>query len=176
MGRWPANLIHDGSDEVLAEFAKAGNRPAGGAPSRRFAGKTRNTFGAFNGNDCPDGAASSNGSAARFFYCAKASRSERSHNGNVENNHPTVKPLALMQYLIRLVKQPQGTVILDPFGGSGSTAVAAIREGARCVIVEQDAKNCQTIKERCEAEMAVSANSNHRQYRSLFAEPAGTTQ
>ena len=68
------------------------------------------------------------GSAARFFYCAKASKSERNAGLENQNFHPTVKPLALMRYLVKLVTPPNGTV-LDPFLGSGTTAVAAILEG-----------------------------------------------
>ena len=72
-------------------------------------------------------------SAARFFYCAKASRSERGE-GNV---HPTVKPLALMRYLVRLVTR-KGGVVLDPFMGSGTTGVAAIQECMNFVGIERD--------------------------------------
>lgn len=98
LGRFPANLVHDGSPEVLALF--------------------------------PD---SDSGSAARFFYCAKASRKERGE-GNV---HPTVKPIALMRWLIRLVTR-KGGVVLDPFMGSGTTGVAAIQEGMDFIGIERD--------------------------------------
>ena len=121
-GRWPANFIHDGSDEVLELFP--------------------NTKG-------------DNGSAARFFYCAKANKKERNagltsepvresdrtkddgaggdnprnrSNTPKQNHHPTVKPVALMRYLVRLVTPPNG-IVFDPFLGSGTTAVAAILEG-----------------------------------------------
>ena len=73
------------------------------------------------------------GSASRFFYCAKASKSERGEG----NNHPTVKPLALMRYLCRLVTPPDG-VVLDPFCGSGSTLVGALQEGFRYLGIEKD--------------------------------------
>lgn len=92
-GRWPANVIHDGSEEVLEYF----------------------------------------GEPQRFFYCAKASKSER--NAGLEglpNFHPTVKPIALMRYLIKLVTPPNGTV-LDPFLGSGTTAMAATLEGFKWI-------------------------------------------
>ena len=122
-GRWPANVIHDGSDEVLAGFptAKGGtwNTTAGarhfnndGEPTLYQTSKTDN----------------SEGSAARFFYCAKASKSERNAGLEESNTHPTVKPLTLMRYLVRLVTPPNG-MVLDPFLGSGTTAVAAILEG-----------------------------------------------
>ena len=73
------------------------------------------------------------GSAARFFYCAKTSKRERGEG----NNHPTVKPIALMRYLCRLVTPPSGTV-LDPFMGSGSTGIAAGAEGFNFVGIELD--------------------------------------
>ena len=90
-GRWPANLTHDGSEEVLQAF--------------------------------PD--------AARFFYCAKADAADRGEG----NTHPTVKPGDLMRYLCRLVTPPGGTV-LDPFAGSGSTLLAADREGFNAIGIE----------------------------------------
>jgi site-specific DNA-methyltransferase (adenine-specific) len=102
-GRWPANLIHDGSDEVVGLL-----------------------------ND-----------AARFFYCAKASKKDRGEG----NNHPTVKPTALMQYLCRLVTPPNG-VILDPFMGSGSTAVAAKREKFNFIGIEMQREHFETSKRR----------------------------
>lgn len=88
-GRFPANLIHDGSDEADTAFAVSGTT----------------------------------GTASRFFYAAKAGKSERSGSA-----HPTVKPLSLMRYLTRLVTPPGG-VVLDPFSGSGTTLEAAILEG-----------------------------------------------
>jgi hypothetical protein len=76
-----------------------------------------------------------NGSAARFFYTAKADSDDRPH-GKGATVHPTVKPLDLMRYLVRLVCAPGGTV-LDPFMGSGSTGCSAILEGMRFVGIEQ---------------------------------------
>lgn len=73
------------------------------------------------------------GSAARFFYCSKADSGERGHG----NHHPTVKPVDLMRYLIRLVTPPGG-IVFDPFIGSGTTAVAAIREGVAWIGCEID--------------------------------------
>jgi hypothetical protein len=131
-GRFPANLIHDGSAEALACFPDgAGAR----APvNNRGADKFRNAYGAFSGtdegrelHDLPGG------SAARFFYCPKASRADR----GVGNDHPTVKPRELMRYLVRLVTPPGG-LTLDPFGGSGSTGLGALDESFRPLIIEKD--------------------------------------
>ena len=89
----------------------------------------------------------SGGGASRFFYTAKASRSERTHGGTVENKHPTVKPISLMRYLVRLVTPPGGSV-LDPFCGSGSGLVAADLEGFDYLGIEQDPESHKTACER----------------------------
>ena len=75
------------------------------------------------------------GSAARFFYCAKASKADRGEG----NTHPTVKPTDLMRYLCRLVTPPDG-IVLDPFMGSGSTGKAAILEGFQFIGIEREAE------------------------------------
>jgi site-specific DNA-methyltransferase (adenine-specific) len=130
-GRWPANLCHDGSDEVIELFpGKAG---AAAPVHRRNGDKFRNAYGAFAGNIDEEGSTfrGDSGSAARFFYCAKTSKSERGEG----NDHPTVKPQALMRWLCRLVTPPGG-LVLDPFLGSGSTGLAALAEGFRFVGIE----------------------------------------
>jgi hypothetical protein len=133
-GRWPANLIHDGSDEVLALFPKEGRSTKASASG----------MGGWQDGAYVGGVANSNtrstcytdtGSAARFFYCAKASKSDRSEG----NTHPTVKPTDLMRYLCRLVTPPGG-IVLDPFMGSGSTGKAALLEGFRFIGIERDPK------------------------------------
>lgn len=141
-GRWPANLIHNGSDEVVGLFPMQ-----------------------------------TSGSAARFFYCAKASKADRDegldHLPETEaadfdqrpsgdfaarmnrirppvlkrNHHPTVKPTELMRYLCRLVTPPGG-VVLDPFMGSGSTGKAAVLEGFRFVGVEREAEYVEIARAR----------------------------
>jgi DNA modification methylase len=131
-GRWPANLIHDGSDEVVDRFplSKSGSSVSGSEPSKTG---TANCYGEY--DRVPFAGHSDDGSAARFFYCAKASSDERGE-GNI---HPTVKPLDLMAYLCRLVTPPGGT-ILDPFLGSGTTAVAAYRAGFSFIGIERERK------------------------------------
>jgi site-specific DNA-methyltransferase (adenine-specific) len=120
IGRWPANIIHDGSDEVLAAFPET---ESGTFNGDRTTDKFRNTYGAFKGARSERGYEGNSGSAARFFYCAKATTEERGEG----NNHPTVKPVDLMRWLCRLVT-PKGGTVLDPFSGSGSTLVAADAE------------------------------------------------
>lgn len=83
------------------------------------------------------------GGASRFFYCAKASRKERGEG----NDHPTVKPITLMRWLCRLVTPPKG-VILDPFIGSGTMALAALAEGFRCVGIDTDEHYLEIAQER----------------------------
>ena len=89
------------------------------------------------------------GGASRFFYVAKASTKERSLGLPDRNSHPTVKSIALMRHLIRLVAAP-GSLILDPFTGSGSTAVAALQEGCRFVGIEQDPQHVETARLRAQ--------------------------
>ena len=129
-GRWPANLIHDGSDEVLAGFPKSdspwiGNPNSGAKGGLMFGGSSQSV------DEKPEYRDS--GSAARFFYCAKASKADR----GAENTHPTVKPTELMRYLCRLVTPPGG-VVLDPFMGSGSTGKGAVLEGFKFIGIDRD--------------------------------------
>jgi len=130
-GRFPANLIHDGSQEVLELFpeTKSGSRKGGiyhdkNQKGSSFKPSRTGTLKELNGDQ---------GSAARFFYCAKASKKDRGDG----NNHPTVKPTALMQYLCRLIT-PTGGTVLDPYMGSGSTGKAAIKEGFDFIGCELD--------------------------------------
>jgi len=141
LGRFPANFIHDGSDEVVALFP---DKAGGGHWT-----KTKVTgFGEFGGGTSEylgQGEKDGFGSAARFFYCAKASKRDR-NEGSV-NNHPTVKPTDLMRYLCKLVTPPNGTV-LDPFMGSGSTGKACTYEGFNFIGIDQSAEYVEIAKAR----------------------------
>jgi site-specific DNA-methyltransferase (adenine-specific) len=174
-GRWPANFIHDGSDEVVGLFPAS----SGGAFPKKHGSS---------GFVSPEERESriemkDSGSAARFFYCAKASKKDRDEGcegmeeriiciteghgrGDINtskgdgtgvrenrprrNHHPTVKPTALMRYLCRLVTQPGG-VVLDPFMGSGSTGKAAILEGFEFIGIERDAEYLEIATSRIQA-------------------------
>ena len=127
-GRWPANLIHDGSDEVLAGFPVGKSGGSGADKGKKNGNVYSGGWSERKGGQQPP----SEGSAARFFYCAKASKRDRGE----ANIHPTVKPTDLMRYLCRLITPPNG-VILDPFMGSGSTGKAAMLEGFRFIGIEQ---------------------------------------
>lgn len=176
-GRWPANVVHDGSEEVVALFpSEAG---AAAPVHRRGADKFRQTYGTFAGNIDEEGSTfhGDSGSAARFFYCAKASREDRNDglhhrpakalnwssgeqnpgtfqspntNRQAQNHHPTVKPTELMAYLVRLVTPPGGTV-LDPFMGSGSTGRGAALEGMDFIGIEFDAGYLEIARQRIRA-------------------------
>jgi site-specific DNA-methyltransferase (adenine-specific) len=144
-GRWPANVIHDGSDEVVGAFPESNSGPASGYNWEQ------------SNNDNPTRIANNiksgvhfgdEGSAARFFYTAKADSDDR-----LGSKHPTVKPLDLMQYLVRLVT-PKGGLVLDPFAGTGTTGEAAFREGMRAVLIEREAEYLKDIERRVELIMA----------------------
>ena len=135
-GRWPANILHDGSDEVLAAFPDADGAVSNGKSGQQ--GIAHEGFGAM--AQMPSYADS--GSAARFFYTAKADAEDR-----IGSKHPTVKPLDLIQYLCRLVTPPHGTV-LDPFAGTGTTGEAAWREGFNAVLIEREAEYQADIARR----------------------------
>jgi len=164
LGRFPANLIHDGSEEVLEIFpdSKAGSFKGEGSKSGGIWNKSTGLPAGVEYGD--------SGTAARFFYCAKASKSERdmgldnepnkigggmqgtedqtllTGSGNIrnnvmKNNHPTVKPIKLMEYLIKLVTT-ENAIVLDPFLGSGTTAVAAKQLGRNYIGIEMSQEYC----------------------------------
>lgn len=140
LGRWPANIVHDGSDEVVAAFPSSN-----GAGEARSATPTPGSvwgIGAERSSVTGGATYADSGSAARFFYSAKADKQDR-----IGSKHPTVKPVDLMQWLCRLVTPPGGTV-LDPFAGSGSTGEAAWREGFHCVLIEREPEYQADIAER----------------------------
>ncbi|MBB4604173.1 site-specific DNA-methyltransferase (adenine-specific) [Xanthomonas arboricola] len=196
-GRWPANLIHDGSAEVLAAFPDAPGQMAD-ASTQSDQRKTQNVYGSMRRGRGDEASADSenagavgfkmrpgarradSGSAARFFYCAKASRADRNdglylgHTAAVHaeatmrdcqsadwaarngNHHPTVKPTDLMRYLCRLVT-PAGGTVLDPFMGSGSTGKAAVLEGFAFVGIEMDPTYAAIAEARIAAAVEAAA-------------------
>jgi site-specific DNA-methyltransferase (adenine-specific) len=190
-GRWPANIIHDGSAEVLAGFPES----SGGAfPKKAKASNFFMGIGAIAENRME---MNDKGSAARFFYCAKASKKDRDEglegfeekpyvffqtgngasgkpsslseglNTQYRNTHPTVKPTNLMQYLCRLVTPPNG-VILDPFLGSGSTGKAAIYEGFQFVGFDLSAEYVEISRARIEYAMQKRNETSKQKENTLF--------
>ena len=166
-GRWPANIVHDGSEEVLAAFpdTKSGLMKAGTVRAAQDVPGSV-VYGVYGGDAAKADTYGDSGNAARFFYCAKASRADRDAGldhlpkkagGMVSNTsgqhmtrrdesykpeprantHPTVKPTTLMQWLCRLITPPGG-IILDPFMGSGSTGKAAVLEGFQFIGCERE--------------------------------------
>lgn len=149
-GRWPGNVLHDGSEEVEKEFSKFGEKGNGwnrnygveDYQGRQYGG---GVFGG--GGYIGETTYCDEGTASRFFYSTKSSVRERTHNRTIDNNHPTVKNLELMKYLIKLITPPKGTVY-DPFAGSGTTLVAAKELGYNSVGVELSAEYCKIIQDR----------------------------
>ncbi|MFC3208115.1 DNA methyltransferase [Aquamicrobium soli] len=139
-GRWPANVIHDGSDEVLAAFPDAPGQQR--EVNDTFAPKQGTAVYGDYGPRPTVAPRDHGGSAARFFYTAKADAEDR-----IGSKHPTVKPLDLIQYLCRLVTPPGGTV-LDPFAGTGTTGEAAWREGFNAVLIERETEYQADIARR----------------------------
>lgn len=174
-GRWPANVLHDSSDEVLRLFPSG----TGAAGAKDDSGRHHGIFDGRPGkrSDTWGAPRDERGSAARFFYCGKASRHDRDeglegmeeratavygnetvegaaergrqprHAGTSRNHHPTVKPTQLMRYLVRLVTPPGG-IVLDPFMGSGSTGKAAVLEGFGFLGIELDAEYLEIARRR----------------------------
>lgn len=178
-GRFPANIIHDGSEEATRDMPKTKGCQGKGFKKGDYKSSAVNTT--FSRGDCVP--YNDSGSASRYFYCAKASKKDRDEgldkfelrqttDGSIRNNfetankfgansamrrniHPTVKPTALMQYLVRLVC-PKGSVILDPFMGSGSTGKAIAYEnrernaGYSFIGIEQNPEYVEIAKARIE--------------------------
>jgi len=140
--RWPANIA---LDETAANMLDQQSGELPGASSFSRPGTYANTSYQV-GNAALQEGYNDTGGASRFFYCAKASKKDRNTNG-AANTHPTVKPTELMRWLIRLVTPPGG-IILDPFGGSGSTGVAAQAENVRCILIEREDEYVQIIRDR----------------------------
>ena len=144
-GRWPATICHDGSQQVLDLFphTKSGNLN----PHHRLKASENLSMSGGNYERSPrQDFGGDEGSAARFFYSAKASKADRAGS-----KHPTVKPVSLMQWLVRMVTPPGGTV-LDPFAGSGTTGAAAQNEGFKVTLIEREEEYLADIKRRLNLE------------------------
>jgi DNA modification methylase len=192
LGRFPANFIHDGSDEVMEQFDKAGNSKSGKGTGLTPTPARSNMNASIEGINRLG--YSDEGSAARFFYCSKASGKEKNeglddmeakektgHNYSLnrkckkcghqevsgspckcedpewetierlktKNNHPTCKPVKLMSYLINMIT-PLNGVVIDPFMGSGSTGVAAVKNGFKFIGIEKESEYMEIAKKRIE--------------------------
>jgi len=157
-GRWPANVIHDGSEEVVAAFPDT--KSGALTPNHTDRGKEDHILGKFSGRAIEQDFGGDEGSAARFFYSAKADAHDRAGSG-----HPTVKPVDLMQYLVRLVTRKGGTV-LDMFAGSGTTGEAAYREGMKAILIEREEEYARDIERRMSL---VNVSDEERRIESLKA-------
>ncbi|QBZ71856.1 DNA methylase [Mycobacterium phage HanKaySha] len=157
-GRWPTNVVLD--DTQAAELdAQTGIQKSGTAVQRNGGGQK--IFGGIAGGENsagarPDAGYNDEGGASRFFpvfkYQAKAPTKERPSYVNEDGNkvaHSTVKPLALMRWLVKLVTPPGG-VVLDPFAGSGTTVEACLLEKFRCIAIENEPDYIPLIEQRLE--------------------------
>ena len=145
LGRWPANVVHDGSEEVMDEFARFGELKSGD-------NCVRTKEGSFAAGDVSHGGLGKagdvqttygdSGLASRFFYSAKASPDDRG-----DSKHPTIKPISLMKYLVKLVTPSKG-VVLDIFAGSGTTGYAAAEQGFYPIMIEKEPEYQEDIARR----------------------------
>jgi len=165
-GRFPANIIHDGSEEVLEIFPET--KQAGNLKKSKItSGNSMFGIGGI-GKRNPKITGDNGGTAARFFYCAKASKAERNmglddFEGKLagvgalrdnnrksqlrKNYHPTVKPIKLMEYLVRLVTPKEG-IVLEPFAGSGTTLIACKQQGFNYIGIEREQEYCDIAEAR----------------------------
>lgn len=146
LGRWPANVCHDGSDEVVSLFPSSTARPPGSV-IKHTSGK--GWKGSAYGSESREAGSvmisyGDDGSAARFFWSPKASKKDRAGS-----EHPTVKPVALMEWLVSLVT-PIGGTVLDPFAGSGTTGQAASQTGRNAILIEREPQFLADIHRRFE--------------------------
>jgi len=140
-GRWPANLLLDEEAGAMLD-AQSGERHAGGHLSGTEPSEPgKNVYGKYGRHQWD--AYRDSGGASRFFYTAKANAEREPYN-----NHPTLKPVCLMQYLLRLLSAPTGGVILDPFAGSGTTLLAAKRLQRACIGIEKEEAYCEIAARR----------------------------
>lgn len=192
-GRWPANVLHDGSEEVLAAFAAFGDDKGAAAPvHKRNAPMFGSVYQHYEAPILNPGATfqGDSGTAARFFYSSKATQGERifecrtcgAHTvgkppcGHDDlRTHPTVKPLSLMQWLVTLICPPGG-LVLDPFAGTGTTAAAARAAGMQSLSIEADENHVRDIGVRLGlsvdyllAAKVAAAAVNHGDQSDLFA-------
>jgi site-specific DNA-methyltransferase (adenine-specific) len=152
-GRWPANVVHDGSDEVVEMFPDV----KAGTAVRKNVGVSGAGWKSVGYADTKnDVSYNDSGSAARFFYGAKASVRDRDEGLSKSdttttraNIHPTVKSTELMRYLCRLITPPHG-IVLDPFTGSGSTGKGALKEGFQFIGIEMDEEYVTIARARLE--------------------------
>lgn len=141
LGRWPANVVHDGSEEVLAAFPDAPGQLA-------FVGEKNgkrdsvNCYGDYGARPDTPPRIETDKSAARFFYTAKADKADRA-----DSKHPTVKPVDLIRWLVTLACPPGGHV-LDCFAGSGTTGEACMLAGFDCTLIEREAQHARDIEHR----------------------------
>jgi site-specific DNA-methyltransferase (adenine-specific) len=144
-GRWPANVILDEHQADALDQQSGEQRDGFHVGRNRDATQISNEILGARRKDASDSGYGGSGGASRFMYTAKADAGERVRVDGIA--HPTVKPLSLMRWLVRLVTPPGGTV-LEPFAGSGTTVEACILEGLHCIAIEREADYLPLIVQR----------------------------
>lgn len=159
VGRWPANVA---LDETAANMLdeQSGERKSVPFKAITTGAQADRQHVSFFDLEYSGRGYTDTGGASRFFYTAKASRQDRNVGGLADNTHPTVKPTDLMRWLIRLVTPPGG-IILDPFGGSGSTGLAARAENVRCILIERESEYLQIIRDRLAQQNLFATRDDH---------------
>jgi DNA modification methylase len=148
-GRWPANVILDPEAAALLDEQTGDMRDGTAVGGLHSASGSNAIYARMQRIDgAGDHGYGGSGGASRFFYCPKADTTERNTGLHGQrNSHPTVKPVALMRWLCRLITPPGGT-ILDPFTGSGTTGIAALREGFAFIGIEREPEYASIARAR----------------------------
>lgn len=147
LGRWPANVALDEAAAAMLDD-QSGVLTSGANPTRRGSDKFRDVYSDFKGQEeCEPARGVDIGGASRFFYVAKPDTDERNVGLTERNPHPTVKPVEFMRWLVRLVT-PEGGTVLDPFMGSGTTGIAALREQRAFLGIDREPEYVQIARDR----------------------------
>jgi site-specific DNA-methyltransferase (adenine-specific) len=144
-GRYPANVVFSEGEAARLDRRTDDTVSSGGTPDHGQ-GDERHEWAA--NVQASTGGLGDAGGVSRYFYTPKASRAERTEDGSIQNQHPTVKPIDLMEWLVTLVSA-EGQIVVDPFAGSGTTCKAAKQLGRSFIGIEQSAEWCDVARARC---------------------------
>lgn len=162
-GRWPANLILDEeSGKMLDDMTGFSKSPSGLIKGTKSKGGILNRA---EGSRLSNSGHGDSGGASRFFYTAKASTKERNEGLDKSSCHPTVKPLSLMRYIIKLLAPQGDPILLDPFCGSGSTCIAALQLGIKSIGIEKNEEYCEIARKRLEHHGQANIKNRQREQR-----------
>ena len=176
-GRWPANVVFDEGAARQLDQQSGITKSAATPPTHQqpaYPGNSNTNF--LRGVSHSENQYNDEGGASRFFYCSKVSVKERTHNGRVENIHPTVKPLALLKYLSELTSTPYHSTVLDPFAGTASMGIAALETGRSYVGIELDSDYALTARKRLiDTWIRINRNTIREEKHNTISEAIDTT-